>query len=84
MTIDHLQRFHESRPFLPFRVHLADGRKVDVRRPEFLARSPGGRTFSIATSDHAFEIFDLLLVVSLKAMDEKTARAQRRRRNGHG
>ncbi len=66
MTIEQLRRFHQAKPFTPFRVHVADGRHLDVPHPEFLAQSPGGRTISIAADDASFEVIDLLLVTSLQ------------------
>ena len=44
MTIEQLRRMHQTRPFHPFRVHMADGRHWDVVHPEFLAHTPTGRT----------------------------------------
>jgi hypothetical protein len=41
MTIEQLRQMHQARPFRPFRVHMADGRHLDVAHPEFLAHTPG-------------------------------------------
>lgn len=68
MTIDQLKRFHQARPFTPFRVHIADGRHLDVRHPEFLAHTPAGRTIMIAADEDSFEVIDLLLVTSLEPL----------------
>ena len=43
MTIEQLRQMHQARPFAPFRVHMADGRHLDVDHPEFLAQTPAGR-----------------------------------------
>jgi hypothetical protein len=58
-------------------VHLADGRKLPVQHPEFVAQSPSGRTFVLWGSDEAFEVVDLLLVTSLKVSNGKP-RSRRR------
>lgn len=73
--------FHKAQPFRPFRIHLADGRDLDVVHPEFLARSPGGRTAVLFTADDHMEAFDLLLVTSLETINGKT---RQRRSNGSG
>jgi hypothetical protein len=66
MTIEQLKELHRARPFQPFRLHLVDGRSLDVLHPEALAHSESGRTISVAKPSDAFEIVDLLLVVSLE------------------
>lgn len=69
MTIEQLRDYHQARPFVPFRVHLADGRHLDVHHPEFLAQSPTGRTIAIAKPNDAIETIDLLLVTSLEKLN---------------
>jgi hypothetical protein len=78
MTIEELQKMHQARPFLPFDIYLADGRTLPVELPEFLARSPVGRTISVGLADGSHEIVDLLLVVSLKPRNGATRRRGRR------
>ena len=72
MTIEQLRQMHQARPFRPFRVHMADGRHLDVQHPEFLAHTPAGRTVMIAQPDERFEVIDLLLVTSLEPIDGKS------------
>jgi len=79
MTIAQLRKMHQARPFQPFRVHMADGRHLDVEHPEFLAHTPGGRTVMIAQPDESFEVLDLLLVTSLEPINGKP-RSRRRRK----
>ena len=79
MTIEQLRQMHQARPFTPFRVHVADGRHLDVGHPEFLAHIPTGRTIMIARPDESFEVIDLLLVTSLEPIDGKP-RSRRQRR----
>jgi hypothetical protein len=79
MTIEQLKQMHEARPFQPFRIHMADGRHLDVRHSEFLARSVSGRTITVAKENDAFEVVDLLLVTSLEPI---RVGARRGRRNG--
>jgi len=81
MTIEQLRKMHEARPFQPFRIHMADGRHLDVVHPEFLAHTPSGRTVMVATPDEGFEIIDLLLVTSLEPISDGVKR--RRRKGNH-
>jgi hypothetical protein len=81
MTIEQLRKMHEERPFQPFDIHLADGRSIPVEHPEFLSRSPTGRTISIGLSDGTHEVVDLLLVTSLKPRPNGAARSKRQRRS---
>jgi len=79
MTIERLRKMHEARPFRPFRIHMADGRHLDVVHPEFLAHSRSGRTISVATPDDVFEVIDLLLVTSLEPISDATKGTSRKR-----
>jgi hypothetical protein len=44
MTIEQIKSAYAARPFRAFGVHLADGRRIEVPRPEIMALSPTGRT----------------------------------------
>jgi hypothetical protein len=79
MTIEELQKMHGARPFHPFEIHLADGRTLTVEHPEFLARSPAGRTIAVGLPDGSHEIVDLLLVVSLKPRSNGASGRRRRK-----
>ena len=79
MTIEQLRQMHRARPFRPFRVHMADGRHLDVLHPEFFAHTPGGRTLMIARPDESFEVVDLLLVTSLEPIDGQPGTRRRKR-----
>ncbi len=77
MTSDALAKMLRTLPFRPFRIHLADGRHLDVSHPDFLARSPGGRTAVVYKSGETFEVIDLLLVSSLELIDGRARRRPR-------
>jgi hypothetical protein len=78
MTIEELRRVHQVRPFEPFRIHMADGRSVDVDHPEYMSFSRRGRVAYVSTPGEGLESIDLLLIASL----EKITRRSHRRRNG--
>ena len=65
MTLDRLRELYQSKPFQPFVIHLADGRDVAVKSPEFMAFSPSGRTIVVHEPDDSMRIIDLLLVTEL-------------------
>ena len=69
MRIEQIVEMQRARPFRPYRIHMASGRHLDVKHPDFLARSPSGRTAIVYKDDETFEPVDLLLVASLEALD---------------
>ncbi len=71
MTIEEIKRVHGARPFSPFTMHLADGRKLRVKHPEFMMQIPGGRIVYVATPEGDVESVDLLMVVSLERAGTK-------------
>jgi hypothetical protein len=80
MTIEELRKHHRSEPFVPFRIHMANGRSLDVVHPELLSFSGSGRVAYVSTPDDAHESVDLLLISSLELIAKKA----HRRRNGRG
>jgi hypothetical protein len=73
MTIEQLERVHRIRPFIPFRIHVADGSSVLVRHPELLVRAPAGRTILVNTGENQVEVIDLLLVTKLSYEEAPSA-----------
>ena len=78
MTLEQLREVHQARPFRPFMLELADGNKVPVPHPEFMAFLRSGRTVFVATKGDGFKIIDLLLVTSIDVADGQPKRRQRR------
>lgn len=72
MRVEELVQLHKAAPFRPFRIHLADGRHLDVEHPEFLAHVPKGRIAIVMRLDETFEIIDLMLVTTLEVIDAKS------------
>ncbi len=77
MTIQEIKKAHQTRPFQPFDLHLADGRVVPVAHPEFLAQSPTGRCVYVGLED-GLEVVDLLLVTGLKIRNGRSASARKK------
>ena len=66
MTIQQLDNVHKAKPFRPFTIHMGDGRSFHVPHPEFLSRSPTGRTVIVYGNDENFSVLDLLLLTELE------------------
>jgi len=73
MTTEQLERFHKTRPFIPFSIFVGDGREIRVDHPEMMAYKPKARTCAV-WSDGAYEVIDLLLVTTLKPRPESGRR----------
>ncbi|MCY3023354.1 MAG: hypothetical protein NTW87_30615 [Planctomycetota bacterium] len=66
MTLEKLQEAYRARPFRPFVLHLADGRHIRIRHPEWMAISQSGRTIHVEQPDDSSSTIDLLLVTELE------------------
>ena len=80
MTIEQLKPMHQARPFVPFDIHLADGRMLPVEHPENVAYFGAGRCIGVAKSDGVIETVDLLLVTSLEPHANGSSRRGHSRR----
>lgn len=65
MTIEQFRTALKTRPFKPFKVHVADQHVIEIRHPELALMTEGGRTVYINTAGENMEIIDLLLVTRL-------------------
>ena len=69
---------HETRPFVPFTMTLADGRKLHVPHNEFLSFFPSGRAAILYTDrNDGFKWIDLLMVTSADVDRAGRRRAKR-------
>ncbi len=66
MTVEQLKNVQGARPFQPFTIHMGDRRSFRVDHPEFLSRSPSGRTVVVHQADDSFSVLDMLLVTELE------------------
>ena len=66
MTVEQLRTAHHATPFRPFTIRVADGRSFFVRHPDYLSRSPSGRTIIVHQDDDSYSVLDLLLVMELE------------------
>lgn len=76
MTLEQLRKAYETRPFEPFDLYIADGRRIPVPHQEFIYIPPGtGRTFIVSDSNGITETVDLLLVTSIRRMNGRAKRS---------
>lgn len=81
MILDNIRKAHQTQPFHPFHLHLADGRALPVPHPEFLYFPPRNDRTVIVTDLHGIpETVDVLMIVSIKPM--KPGTSVRRRKAG--
>ncbi len=74
MRFQQLDRVREGRPFRPFTLQMADGRSFHVPHPEFLSRSPSGRTIIVyGSGEDDFSILDLLLPTEIEVLPPVSA-----------
>jgi hypothetical protein len=66
MNAETLRQALHARPFRPFILYMADGEKLPVIHPDYIAISPTGRTAHVfAKGGDAAELVDLLLVTRI-------------------
>jgi hypothetical protein len=66
MSPDFLKKTVARRPFRPFIIHLAGGRSIPVRSPEFVLLPEEGRLALVQHPSGSAHIIDLLLVTDLE------------------
>jgi hypothetical protein len=83
MNAEELARAVKAQPFVPFRLHMSDGRTFDVSHPELLVVFPGMRRLAVLAfpKEEAVELIDLLHVTSLSSPGRNGKRGRRRERS---
>ena len=66
MNMTELRKAVHARPFKPFTIYMADGRKLGVSHPDFIAMSSTGRTATVyAEGEMGADQIDMLLVTRI-------------------
>ncbi|HEX4794565.1 MAG TPA: hypothetical protein VH370_12270 [Humisphaera sp.] len=68
MNSEFVIRIIEERPFVPYRVYLADGRTRRVRHPEMVELERYGAAIRIFDDKGRKELIDSGMIVSFKSM----------------
>ena len=66
------------RPFVPFEMHLADGRSIPIRHPDMLVISPGGATVTTFVDFETLVVIPLDRVASLETAGVGSSRGRSR------
>lgn len=66
MRVETLLEYLKARPFRPFWIVLADGERIEVRHPEWVAAA-GGRTAVVMEPNDRMHAIDIGLVIKLEA-----------------
>ncbi len=72
MDVAGIREALHKQPFEPFNVRLADGRRFEVRHPDFVAVHP--RRVIVIAEDGAWSVVEPLLIVSLDYAPPKARR----------
>ena len=68
MQHEEIRKLLRARPFVPFTVHLPEGRSVRVTNSEFALIGPQGRTMFVYDTDPdaPFNLFEVLLITRIE------------------
>jgi hypothetical protein len=69
MDIKSIRNALHEEPFRPFELRLADGRRVPVKHPEFIAMNE--RIVIVTDEESATKILEPLLIVSLEPISKR-------------
>lgn len=79
MTADQVRAFLKRNPFVPFTIHVADGRSFEVSHRDFVLLPPGwGTTLIVAQPQGAFDFVYLRQITSVSSDGEPPPLVQRR------
>ena len=65
LDVREIANLKNAQPFVPFRILLADGREFAVNHPDFLARSPTGRSVVLYDATGVYYL-DVRLIAELR------------------
>jgi len=80
VRLEDIREVHSMRPFKPFALRLADGRRLEVLHSEFLAYAPGTRVVHFIHPDGRFERADVMLIVSIDELRGRGGNGRQRRK----
>ena len=66
MKLEEVRTLLHTSPFVPFTLHLPDGRKLHVEHPDYVATAHESDTIIVYDKDDSFSVLDLTLVSDAK------------------
>ncbi len=67
-----------AQPFVPFDIKTADGDTIHIVHPDFVARSPDGRSAMAYESDGHPRLVNLQMVVTIEPRKQPTKKKAKR------
>jgi hypothetical protein len=77
MDLNSIRHALKELPFRPFELYLADGRRVPVKHPEFVAMN--NRIVIVTDENSATKILEPLLIVSLEPLSANGSEKQKKK-----
>lgn len=74
MMLAQLRQLLTATPFVPFRVHVAEQKALDVPHPEWVWLLPGGTSIAVAEGDGSAHFINLVHVTRLEVSPKRTRR----------
>ena len=71
MTSNIIRDLLHATPFVPFTVHVAEGKAILVQRPDYATLTQGGRMFFVNAKDDDFEWVDVFLITRVESTTPK-------------
>jgi hypothetical protein len=71
--ISTLRQYWHAQPFLPFTIHLANGKSLAVPHPDFFFMSAKGGQIFVSEEDDEVHVLNPLVIVSVSRAEEPTA-----------
>jgi hypothetical protein len=77
MKLDEVRKSLHARPFRPFWIHVADGKRIAVKHEDFVALAPSGREMLVYQENDSYQIVDAMLVTRLEVATRNGTRKLR-------
>ena len=71
--IDQIRERYWAKSFIPFTIHLSDGRAFTVSHPESMAQGPDGRTIAVYLPDGVCHFINVALVTDVSVSSKAGA-----------
>jgi hypothetical protein len=71
--ISTLRQYWHAQPFLPFTIHLANGKSLAVPHPDFFFMSAKGGQIFVSEEDDEVHVLNPLVIASVSRAEEPTA-----------
>ena len=66
MTVESLRDAQHRQPFIPFSIHMADGKSILVPHPDFISIHPTGRVVFVHKENGGSHLLDRMLMTQIE------------------